>query len=123
MSVCLFVCPPCYGRLNGWADFKNILHVDYPWVGDGLGKKKFLIGPKKNFFFSDPKFFFGPKIFFFSIFFYFFKNFKNFQIFNFFENFQIFIFFENFQKFSNSKKIFMPKILFEKKIWEKQICS
>ena len=38
--VCLSVCPPPYGRLNGWADFKNILHVDYPWVGDGLGKKK-----------------------------------------------------------------------------------
>ena len=37
--MCLYV---SYGRLNVWANFKNILHVNYPWVGDGLGKKKFL---------------------------------------------------------------------------------
>ena len=48
--LCLSVCPPCYGRLNGWADFKNILHVDYPWVGDGYRPKIFLIGQKKIFF-------------------------------------------------------------------------
>ena len=91
--VCLFVClfVPCC-RLNGWADFKTFLHVDYPWVGNGFKPKIFLIGRKKKiFFFSDEKFFF--------------RNF-----------FDFFKFFPFFRKFQNSPKKFNVKIFLEKKL-------
>ena len=59
----LSVCPPPCGCLNGWVDFKKILHLHYPWVGDGFRKKSFdQTILKKNKFWT--KFFFGPKIFF-----------------------------------------------------------
>ena len=95
LCVCLYV---PYGRLNGWADFKNILHVHYPWVRDGFGRKNFLIGPKK-------KFFFGRKFFFFQI-------------------FRFFKFFFHFSKISKFPKKFSCKNnFFRKKTWEKQICN
>ena len=119
MRAC--VCRLSYGCLNGWADFKNLLADDCPWVGDGFRIKNFLIGQLKIFF-LDQKFFFRKFFDFFKKFYFlgmflgkkidwtilklFFQRQKIFvtKVFNFFKLFQLFQNFSIFSKISKFSK-------------------